>query len=576
VRGSHSFEFGYEGWYGQDIVYFQGPYSQPNFSFTNILNLVQDSPLRESSLAYDPVSGKPAPGNYFFAEATGGAFFQDTWKINRNLTLNYGLRWDNFGNPHPIMNQVLSDFHFGAGSTYQQQVSNGFYSQADKEFNHAINAWSPRFGLAWDITGKSSWVARGGFGVYHDWLTLGNAENNLKGNPPGWIAPTFFAGTSTPPIFAFGTSNKYPFGFPVPALPPGQLDDHGGLVGAQLSVGANDVNMKSANTYVYTATLEHSLAKDFVASVGYIGQQSTDLVTGSAQTTATSYGVDINRFDGDLIQCNCNVPSRLNPSFGSITYATNGADGSYNAVFAAIRGRLGSRGYFNGSYTHSRSYDNAGLTNGPYPTATNLSRYRGPSQWDAPNRVSLSWSYQIPGFSGGSGFLGHVTGGWTISGTGILQSGSPFTVYTTAAFAPLRDSGGQIIGFAPGSGDFNADGDNFDFPDVTSYHMSNSRQAYLNGAVTATNFATPALGAQGNERVGQFRNPGFAEFNAALFKEVPIIGERLKLQFRAEGFNLLNRVNLQGVDPNLSDGTFGKSTSQLEPRWFQFGARIIF
>jgi hypothetical protein len=149
-------------------------------------------------------------------------------------------------------------------------------------------------------------------------------------------------------------------------------------------------------------------------------------------------------------------------------------------------------------------------------------------------------------------------------------------VYTTAPFSPLRDSGGQIIGFAPGSGDFNTDGDNFDFPDVSSYNMSTSRQAYLHGAVSPANFPAPALGTQGNEKVGQFRNPGFAEFNAALFKEVPIIGERLKLQLRAEGFNLLNRVNLQGVDPNLANGTFGRSTSQLEPRWFQFGARVIF
>jgi hypothetical protein len=579
VRGSHSFDFGYEGWYGRDIVYFQGPYSQPNFSFNNIFDLIQDAPHSESSLAYDPLTGLPAPGNYFFVETTGGAFFQDKWKVNRNLTLNYGLRWDDFGNPQPIMGQVLSDFHFGAGATLQQQIANGFYRQAKQEFNHSITAWSPRFGVAWDITGRGTWVARGGFGVYHDWLTLGNAENNLKGNPPGWIAPTFFAGTANPPVFAFGTSNHYPWGFPVPSLPAGTLDSHGGLVGAQLSVGANDENMKAANTFVYTGTLERSFSRNFVASVGYIGQKSTSLVIGSSQTDQTSYGLDINRFDGDLIQCNCLVPTRLNPSFGSITYASNGAESRYNAVYGAIRGRIGSRSYVNASYTRSSAYNDSGLdthiVGTPFPTATNIHQYWGPASYDVPNRLSLSWSYTFPDTASSSGFVKHAVNGWSFSGTTILQSGTPFTVYTRAPFVPLTDSSGNFTGFAPGSGDFNADGVNFDFPDVSSYSMQNSRGAYLQGALNVANFPNPAFGAEGNEKVNQFRNPGFAEVNAALLKDVAIT-ERLKLQLRFEAFNLLNRVNLNGVDPNLADGTFGKSTSQLEPRWLQIGARVSF
>jgi hypothetical protein len=572
VHGAHSFEAGYEGWHGEDIVYFQGPYSLPNFTFNNIVDLVQDRPYQESSLAYNPLTGKPAPGNYFFAETTGGVFFQDTWKVSDRLTLNYGLRWDDTGNPYGIKGQILSNFQTGAGLTEDERIANGFYAQRGHVFNHAIdNVWSPRAGAAWDISGQGKWVLRGGFGVYHDWLTLGNAENNLKGNPPGWIAPTFYAGTGAPPVFSLGSSNKYPFGFTYPALPPGTLDSHGGLVGAQLTVGANDVNMKAPNTYTYTASLEHNFGKDLVSSVGYIGQRSNDLVTGSAQTTATSYGVDINRFSGDLIQCNCSVPTRLNPSFGPITYATNGAQSSYDAVYVGLRGRLTSGGYFNASYTHSRSYDDAEV----YPTATDIHQYWGPSSWDAPNRFSLSWSYQLPGLKGGSGLLRGVVGGWTLSGTTILQSGTPFTVYTGAAFSPLRNAAGQITGYAPGSGDYNADGDNFDYPNVSSYGMLSNRQGYLNGVFGNSSFNTPTLGLEGNEKVNRFRNAGFAEVDAALLKGIPIY-ERLKMQIRVEGFNVFNHVNLGGIDSNLADGTFGKSTSQLQPRWFQFGARVFF
>ncbi len=572
VRGSHTFEAGYEGWHGEDIVYFQGPYSLPNFSFNNIVDLVQDKPYTESSLAYNPLTGQSAPGNYFFASTTAGLFFQDTWKANSRLTINYGLRWDDDGNPYGIKGQILSNFQLGAGLTENERIANGFYAQRSNVFNHSIsNVWSPRFGIAWDITGQSKWVVRGGFGVYHDWLTLGNAENNLKGNPPGWISPTFYSGTSTPPVFSLGSSNTYPFGFTYPALPPGTLDSRGGLVGAQLTVGANDVNLSAANTYTYTASLEHSLGKNLVASVGYIGQQSTNLVTGSSQTTATSYGIDINRFSGDLIQCNCTVPTRLNPSFGPITYATNGAESSYNAIYVATRGRFLSHGYFNASYTHSRSYDDAGV----YPTATNLHQYWGPSSWDAPNRLSLSWSYEFPGISGGSRFLSGVTKGWTLSGTTILQSGTPFTVYTGASFSPLRNSSGQIVGYSPGSGDFNADGDNFDYPNVATYNVNANRQTYLNGLFGTSSFPTPNLGLEGDQKVNRFRNPGFAEVDAALLKDIPLL-EHLKLQLRAEAFNVLNHVNLGAIDSNLADGTFGRSTSQLQPRWFQFAARLFF
>lgn len=579
IHGAHSFDFGYEGWFGQDIVYFQGPYSLPTFSYNNVVDLVQDAPHSESGLAYDPLSGKPAPGNYFFSELTGGVFAQDRWKVKRNLTINYGLRYDSFGNPQPIMGQVLSDFHYGAGSTLQEQIANGSYRSAKQEFNNSITAWSPRFGLAWDVTGRASWVVRGGFGVYHDWLTLGNAENNLKGNPPGWITPTFFAGTVTPPVLSFGTSNSYPFGFTYPALPAGTLDSHGGLAGAQLTVGGNDENMKAANTYIYTATVEKSLAKDLVASVGYIGQRSSDLVIGSSQTDQTSYGIDINRFDGDLIRCNCLVPTRLNPSFGQINFASNGAESQYNAVYLAVQGRIGTRSYFNASYTHGVSYNDSGIDTHmyatPYPTPVNIHQYWGPASSDVRQRLSLSWSYEFPTTHSDSGLTKRVVNGWNFSGTTILQSGTPFTVFTTAPFNPLKSSGGTFIGYAPGSGDFNADGDNFDFPTASSYSMPTGRKDYLNGALSLSNFPTPSFGSEGNEKVNQFRNPGFAEVNTTLSKDMAIT-ERVRFQLRLDAFNLFNRVNLGGVDSNMADGSFGKSTNQLEPRWLQIGGRIQF
>jgi hypothetical protein len=105
--------------------------------------------------------------------------------------------------------------------------------------------------------------------------------------------------------------------------------------------------------------------------------------------------------------------------------------------------------------------------------------------------------------------------------------------------------------------------------------MGNSRNAYLTGVFPKSNFTQPALGTEGNERWGQFRNPGFAETDASLSKETKLT-ERLHLQLRFEFYNVFNRVNLNGVNANLSSAVFSRSTSQLNPRWIQFGAKIMF
>jgi hypothetical protein len=132
---------------------------------------------------------------------------------------------------------------------------------------------------------------------------------------------------------------------------------------------------------------------------------------------------------------------------------------------------------------------------------------------------------------------------------------------------------------SPTSGDYNADGYNYDFPNLpsTGYHSGQSRQDYLNGVFAggASIFPQPAIGTEGNEQRGRYWGPGFAGADMALLKNIPVT-ERVRVQFRAEGFNIFNRPNLNGLDSNLADGTFGKVTGQYNPRYFQFGAKIDF
>ncbi len=578
VGGTHTIQGGYDGWHGDDIALFAPVHTSPTFTFSNLLDLVQDKVYTESGLAYNPLTGKPQPGQYGYQETTGGVFVQDTWKAKPNVTLTYGIRWDNFGNPHPkLAGTVLANFHLGAGNTFAEQVANGHMQQQSHVLNQDLTqTFAPRAGIAWDPFKDGSWVIHGGFGVYHDMPTLGNLENGLNGNPPGFITPTFYNdGTTAAPIFQLGTSAASPQGFPYPALPAQSLDIHGGLPGVQSGSGAVDVNLTVPTTFNYTATLEHKLVGNLVGSMGYAGSNSHNLIAGYGQTGNTAYGLNINGFAGDLIQSGGAAPRRLLSSFGVINYQTNAAIARYNALIVSTRGRLLKDSLvFNASYTHSVSKDDTQY----YPAYPGIEQYYGYSAWDAPDRFSALINYTFPSYHGGSGLVGRVTSGWVFSSTVSAQNGNPFNVYTSLPFAGVKNAAGQIVGYAPNSGDYNADGLNFDFPSITTYKLPTSRTAYLNGLFPSGSgiIQQPAtLGQEGNERYNSFRNPGFAEVDASLLKDTKI-AERANLQLRFEFYNILNHPNLTGVQTDLANGSFGKSTGQYTPRYLQLGARITF
>ncbi len=615
VKGAHTLKFGYEGWYGDDVEPFQGPWSQPKFSFSNLLVLAQDAPTNENGIYYNPATGQQQLWSWDAASRTFGLFVEDTWKAKKNLTVTLGLRYDDSGNPwSKSASTVFGNFYLGTGTTEQEQVANGYAKATHNALLHSVdNLFSPRIGFSWDPTSRGDWVVRGGFGIYNNWLTQANVQEEFRGSPPGEVAPTFVAGgtpSAQAPIFVLGNSGKPPFGFTFPTFGPGTgltpqagggLDAKGGIPGAFPAIGAINPLLKSPKSDVWSMTLERKLGNNFAASVGYNGSHSYNIVGNGNSIGNVSYGVDINSFAGDLInQMNTSltprVPSatRLNSSFGAITYANNDRYGNYDALIFDVRGHF-SRGYLDASYTRSRSQDDALVY--PNSAALNPQQYYGPSIFDAPNRFSLSFNYSVKGLNGGKGALGYVTGGWGVSGTSIYQSGYPLTVANTNNFLAVCQSGNlsnvtgcsksdPAVAYQAGSGDYNGDGDGLAYPDAISYRQLRNNSAWLTGAIPSSNFAAPAFGSEGNEKAMQFRGPNFIETNVNFYKDNRIT-ERVNFQFRFEIFNFFNRANYVdftdftniaggGIDMNLPDGNFGKATTSHEARFWQLGGKLSF
>jgi hypothetical protein len=261
-------------------------------------------------------------------------------------------------------------------------------------------------------------------------------------------------------------------------------------------------------------------------------------------------------------------------------------------MIATFRKDLRARGTVQASYTLGRATDyyqggsrSTGV--GDIPQPDQLRAYRADSAYDVRHRFSASGVYRLPTPFGNSLLPRMILGGWELGTTAILQSGTPFWITNNAPFNPVRDAAGNITGLRPLSGDYNADGTNFDLPNVPSgLPTSFDRNEFLGAnagrpVFDASQFGVPQLGTQGNSPRNAFRQPGVVSVNSSVIKNnrLPWLGEAGNLQLKFEFFNVLNRVNLGNIESNLGTPNFGRVLSQngnAGPRTIQIGARIAF
>ena len=548
IKSAHAIKFG-----GELRKQYGGAHNTPNYipqyDFANIMTFVTDSPLQMTRLV-DPRTGIPATVDTQLRFTEWALFVNDDWKVRRNVTVNLGLRYENYGTISDKQNS-LRNFIFGTGSNYAQRVATGRADSVSQFYPTDNSNFAPRFGLAWDVRGNAKTVVRAGYGISYDRIPTLPAEN-YRLNPPlrATAVLGYFFGTPTF-NYSLGDTSKPYYGYPVnPALQVG-LNAQGGINGARVSLQSVDPNLRSPMVHNWLFGIQQDLGHSTLFSIDYMGTAGHHLLN----------AININRYAGDLLDGQFNG---LNPSFSSITQLQSTSNSIYHGVTVQLKRQFKQGFSIQGVYTYSAAIDDTdmGVAATLWQDASNRQAERGRAGFDIPHRLSMVGSWELPFFKR-SGWTEKILGNWHISGFAILEKGDALTVTSTASYP---------------NGDFNADGSGGDRPNAPLGSLKTdgfTRSDYLTGLFPASAFPKPALGTNGNLGRSTYRGPGFAQTDLSLSKTFKAT-ERLSIRIQADAFNAFNRVNL--VDPvmDLASINFGKSTSTNTPRLYQLGAKIQF
>lgn len=565
-RGAHAFKFGGIIQRTVQPALFGNVFTRPYYSFTNLFDFILDDPFSQSNIGFNPQTGELKGIDFRPIFGGHGLFIQDDWKVRPNLTLSLGLRWEVYWNPDEVDNLFVGAT-FPKGATFLERIAN--MKPVQKRPLDAVdyNNFAPRIGIAWDPTRRGKMSVRAGFGVFYD-RPAGQFYRDAQTSLPLFGLASVSKQTEVKPVYGLSSSTTKPWKFPLPVLRIG-LDERNGLIGVPATSTVWDPHLRNQYSFNWFFGIQYSLTNDWAVEANYVGSAGRKL-----------YMVyDVNRFSGDLFD---GLLNRLNSSFADIQYGQALGTSHYEGGNVSLRKRYGSGLDLQVAYTFGKAIDTASSfgINLPVVDIFNLNLQKGRSDFDVRHKLAMSLLYSLPS-PAGSGALRRVFGNWEVGAVTILQSGPPFHVICTLPFRPVRDAAGNII--RNDGCDFNADGFNNDRLDAPAFSKRSgwSREEWLNGIFRVSDFPKPAPGRPGTLGRNVFTGPGFANTNLNVIRRfpAPFLGEKGNIDFRAEFFNLFNRLNLnpQGIVTNIADPSrFGQVTSALGARNVQFGLKILF
>lgn len=506
-----------------------------------------------------------------------GGYAQDDWRVTPQVTLNLGLRWEYYGPPTERSGRQ-ANFLPGPGETpdvgakflipisQEANVPAAFLALLAKDNiafvptgNGALGTaqkmnFGPRFGVAYQVNPRT--VIHAGFGIF-----FGGYENyGLSASPganfPFNIATSYSAANSVTPLTpdnSIGTLANGLTNVPLSAA-------NANL--SSITLLGRQYDWKSAYDEAYNIQVQYQLGATTVVKIGYAGSVARHLQTPINTNTLN-----------EILPATANAQTNsFFPDFArGGTFITPAAATNYNGVQVDVTRRWGNELTLDANYTLSKCLGDAhdqldndiGGYRAPFVPGAGIGFDYGLCDTDVRNIVHTSGVYELPFGRGhhllSQGFGSAVAGGWSLQWIGVVQDGQPFTVgcsVTTAA--GLGCNALKVPGENPYSGPHNA-------------------THFLNAAA----FANPSSTATGLDLLGgkptQVAGPAYRRADISLFRELPLV-EQLRLQLRAEAFNITNTPNFSapGSLTFTSPSTFASITSTRDnSRQLQFAAKFF-
>lgn len=523
VMGTHTLRFG--GEYLRQVAR-----QRPPFVERGVFNFVGSGGFTGFANYVDNLSGFRATATRNFGDPIYrpnldriSLFFQDTWKATLGLTLTLGVRYENFGQP------ANNAFRFPAinldPATF---LTPNRVARDNNNFGPVIGfAWTPRhtsgpLGFLFDA---DKTVIRGGYQISYDTF-FNNLLSNIAADSPNTIATTFTDASTGSAATSRGTANYFPGSLPTTSRVPTPLDTQTSLFNPEI---------RNPYTQRFSLGIQRQLGWRMVMDASYVGSLGRKLFVTE----------DVNPFVAPGV--------RRFPQLGIRRMRTNGVNSAYHGLQLRL-----DKGFSHGfqvqtSYTLSKNIDSISEVFATSNSSSSLASVpvfqgglvldRALSDFDRRHVFTVGYVWEIPGPK--QGILGHVAGGWQLSGISVFQSGAPYTLINGS--------------------DRNGDGVNgLDRPDIGNPNAPhNTRASIVSTATCATGLRNPdtqqcvtandVYVVQGtgfpNERtIGRNteRSRRVANFDTSLFK-VFNLSERFRLEYRLETFNTFNHQQFTGV-----------------------------
>lgn len=546
IRGSHQIEAGFNlvlSTKRQDTF----TYSQGQWSFDGHAtgNAIADYLLGDAN----QFSQASTVRRMYIHDQIYAGYLQDRWKINRKLTLNYGVRLQFMPLPSPqpgFLDMFLPSAYNASAApivnasgtitiTPNYNPLNGLIRDGVNGVpqNYSTNhQWyvMPMAGFAYDLFGDGKTALRGGYGI--------NYERVFTGTDC-----TFYCGANYPDVQTLTLQHP---SFPNP-IGTGTQAPAGAV-----AMSTQSPDLQAARVQTWSVNLDRQLASSWSASAGLVGDYATHLgrvinINQPAPIPGYNFNPAINT--GTFAYQNAPYLG-----YASISDYVSDANALWYGLALSLRHPLSRSFFLSVSYTLSHGLsENRGSGIFAQSTGTQdiyhpFADY-GSTNLDARHMGGVSYIWNLPGPSHARALSRIALSGWVFNGMTNFRTG--------LALDPGLSVKNQGLAVRPNL--------------IAPVTYTKTRANWF----STGSFAAPALGYFGNAGTGTIRGPGLLDFDMALYKDFSLT-ERHKVQFRAEAFNIFNHTNFNAVTTAYGSGTFGQATSALDPRIMELSLRYQF